>query len=247
MHNYVMTDFRRIGKRLPRILLVLAVYSILFIINLVTLTQGTLDSVNFVIMTESFIGGMPLMIGTIELIAVFSDDFKAKTMQVAIGIGIPRYKVVLGKFYETMIVVLSDAVLLGAFIFACDKVFSIGLDGSQILELTGQLAVMWLSIVSYTSIAMIIAFAMQTTGIAVLLYIVLTSNILSQILTMVSSIKVLERFHLNRFLLTSFLGMLRTHLILGSFNAAAFIGIVIYTVAGYGLTCAVFRHKELGL
>ena len=98
MHNYVMTDFRRIGKRLPRILLVLAVYSILFIINLVTLTQGTLDSVNFVIMTESFIGGMPLMIGTIELIAVFSDDFKAKTMQVAIGIGIPRYKVVLSKF-----------------------------------------------------------------------------------------------------------------------------------------------------
>ena len=246
MHNYVMTDFRRIGKRLPRILLVLAVYSILFIINLVTLTQGTLDSVNFVIMTESFIGGMPLMIGTIELIAVFSDDFKAKTMQVAIGIGIPRYKVVLSKFYETMMVILSDAVLLGVFIFACDKGFSIGLDGSQILELTGQLAVMWLSIVSYTSIAMIIAFAMQTTGIAVLLYIVLTSNILSQILTMILGIKALERFHLNRFLLTSFLGIFRTHLILGSFSAASFIGIVIYAAAGYGLTCAVFRHKDLG-
>ena len=60
MHNYVMTDFRRIGKRLPRIILVLVVYSILFIINLVTLTQGTLDSVNFVIMTESFMAACRL-------------------------------------------------------------------------------------------------------------------------------------------------------------------------------------------
>ena len=213
MHNYVMADFRRIGKRLPRIILVLVLYSILLIMTYVSSTQGTLDSVNFVIQAESYIGAMPLLIGIIELIAIFSDDFKAKTMQVAIGMGIPRYKVVLSKFYEMMIVVLMDAALLGLFIIICVMGFSIGLDGSQSAELIGQLWVMWLSVISYTSIASIIAFFMQSQGIAVLLYIVMAGGIMSQIMSLIFSIKAIEGFHLNRFLLTSFLDIFKTHLV----------------------------------
>ncbi|MGL6269561.1 MAG: hypothetical protein ACRC2O_16625, partial [Chitinophagaceae bacterium] len=84
-----------------------AIYAILIIV-LVIASKGQWNAVTFVLAVEQYIEFLPVLIGLVELISVFTEDFKAKTMQVAIGIGSPRYRIVLSKLIEMMLLVLVD-------------------------------------------------------------------------------------------------------------------------------------------
>lgn len=71
------------------------------------------NTVTYLIMARAFAGMLPMFFGLLVFIAVFSMDFKAKTMQVAIGTGLSRAEVVLAKTVEVFVITVAGIFLFG--------------------------------------------------------------------------------------------------------------------------------------
>lgn len=97
MLDYITADYIRIMKRVPRIigLVLYFIAMIIFMMVRFNSTTSNWTSVSFVSATNSFIIFFSLFCGLFEFLSAISDDLKAKTMQVAIGLGISRSKLLL--------------------------------------------------------------------------------------------------------------------------------------------------------
>ena len=55
----------------------------------------------YVAKATSFLSFFPLIIGVFVFLSVYADDFKCRSMQVAIGYGMPRGRIILAKLLES--------------------------------------------------------------------------------------------------------------------------------------------------
>ena len=130
MVNYILADYKRVLGRIPRIV-VLAVFELVFIFSVMSSWKnaaGTYTSVKLLESTSTFLGtSFMLFIGTMDFIQSFNYDFSAKTIQVAIGIGISRLQIIISKLIQSTLVILTDAlVTIGIFfVLSFSKVFSV--------------------------------------------------------------------------------------------------------------------------
>jgi len=244
MRNYVLADLKRIIKRLPRIIVMAIIYAALLAV-IYAAYKNLWTSITFVLYVEQYIAVLTTGLGLVELITVYADDFKAKTMQVAIGIGIPRRVVVLCKVIEAAVLTLIDLLLFALVAFAAGAVLHAGLETDQITEILISLLKVWLSVVSYVNLAMILMFFTQSTGPGTLLYLALSMGILNMLVSLLAGIEEIEFLHLDNYMLTTFIKTFTTRLMIGNFSAGALIGILVYIAIGYFLTVFLFRKREL--
>lgn len=245
MLNYIGADLRRIFTRIPRALLLTVIYAVLIIIVAVSHQSGDFDSVSFILSFGTFIKVMPLAIGIVELVSIFSADFKAKTMQAAIGSGISRRHVVLSKLIEVMVVILVDVLLLAAVTWILTGIYGIRLTSDQMMEVFARFFTVWLKTCCLIDLAMILMFYSQGTGIAMIFYLLCAAGLLKTLLDIVLSADFLKKLHLASFLPTSLIDTFQTRMILGSFSLERFIGIALYMVGAYFITVFVFKKREL--
>lgn len=245
MIHYITADLRRIIKRLPHIIALAFVLAILIILIAVIRNGDAWTSVTFTLTVEKYIAFLPLLLGLIELLAVFADDFKAKTMQVAIGIGIPRRQVVLSKFLETAVLALTDLILFTAVCFIAGAVCGAGLNGGQIMEICINMTGDWLSIIGYASFTMILLFFTQSTGPGTLLNILFSYGLINTLIGLTDEIDAIQFLHIGQYTFTSLQKLFITRLQIGSFHFGSFIGIILYILCGCLLSILVFRHREL--
>lgn len=245
MLNYIGADIRRILTRIPRAIFMAVIYAVLVAIVITSRESGEFDSVAFVMTFGTFASVMPLAIGIVELVSIFSADFKAKTMQSAIGNGISRRHVVLSKLLEVIAILLIDMLLLAAIGFLMSGISSIHLTQEQTLEIFARLFSVWLRCCCLMSITMIIMFYSQGTGIAVIFYLLCAAGLLKKLFEVVLSIDFLKKLHLASFLPSSLADTFQTRMILGSFSVERFIGIALYMIAAYFVTVFLFKRREL--
>ena len=244
---YMRADFGRIGRRIPR-LIVLGLLYIALSAALVSISRADVEIAPLMILAEHYVVGfLPLVIGTIELSVILGDDFHAKTMQQAIGMGIGRTKIVLTKLCDLAVLMLLDIAILGALLFAANGVFQLGMSADTGRELVLWLAGAWVKSVAYGSLSLIIGFYAQNALFAILVYIALSSGIANKMLSMVLGVKALSALHLDRFLLTTEINTFFTHALLGHFDAAALIVILIYIAGGAAAAAYLFKNTELEL
>ena len=244
MINYIYADIKRIAKRLPRIIALIIVYAILLTVIAVTRSSNW-NSVMFINAVEQYSLILPLVIGLVEIAAVYSDDFKAKAMQIAIGTGMPRRRVVLSKYLEIILLVLADVLICALLAFAAGAVLGADIDADQASELAMRFLGVWLNIISYLSLTMILMFYMQGTGGGTILYLVLSLHIINNLIGLVAGIKAIQFLHIDSYTLTSMLQAFTTRLYIGTFSAGRFAGIILYIVAGYTASAFVFSRREL--
>ncbi len=247
MINYIRADFYRIFRRIPR--------WIMFVLCLAGLVAGSfwmayMREMNSVALVSSC--GMVFLVaavlfGLIELVSVFSADFKAKTMQIAIGTGVLRRHVVLAKMIEFAVLTLLDNLVLMLCITVGSHIMGIPLRGSEIYQVLitvfGYMLYMLVPAV-YTMIPM---FFTQHTGLATILYLVLFIDPASVIMEQFfSTNKIVLFLHLNELTFTSMVGVFNTQLGLQiSFPIFAILGLLLYIVVGYFIAARIFRKREL--
>ncbi len=246
MLNYVHADLSLIFRRVQRYLtvaLMLAAELIYF-----AFIQKTLNwnSVNFVSTLSMALSVMPVLMGLFEMSFVFSEDFRAKTMQVAIGCGISRRQVVLAKLLEFSVLLLTDILAMLLLAFGFGFVSGIRLLPEQLLEIFCWGFCEWLSSVVLASMTMILLFRFQKAGMSLLLYLVLGIDPIHMILDFLAmSNSLAARLNLSRFSYGALNDLFRSRLILSQFDILSFIGIMIYIIGAYALTCLLFRKQEL--
>ncbi len=245
MNNYIRADLRRIVRRIPRIIILTIYFAVFAIFYIVAARKSSWNSVQFISLVQSFCSFLPPILGLIELICVYSDDFRAKTMQVAIGIGIPRRKVVMAKYIETAVLTFADLLIFVVLCVVLNAISGIVLRSDLVMEMFGEFLFGWFAVLGYTGLTMILIFYMQGTGIATILYLILSTNLVQWLLQNITSLPAIRGLHLQNVLLSNALGNFRTKMIIGTFNFRSFITIIIYIVATYFITSAVFNKREL--
>lgn len=245
MKNYVKADIRRILPRIPRILILVAYFAVFIAMYIIDARKDTWNSVAFVALVQTYCSFMPPILGLIELICVYSDDFRAKTMQVAIGIGISRKKVVLAKYIEIALVTLFDLLIFALLCTVMNAITGIVLRSDLVLEIFGQLLFCWLSVIGYSGLSMILIFALQSTGLATILYLVLSTALVQWALGNITNLPAIRGLHLQNVLLTTALNNFRSKIIIGSLDFRSSITIIIYFVVSYVITVEIFKKREL--
>ena len=248
MRNYIRADVKRILQRSSHLFSMLLVFAIYFCavyfpnrgaqttaVTLVTAACGTMDWVT-------------IFVGLFEMIAVFSEDFKVKTMQVAIGLGVSRNKIVICKLVEVAILLVLDCIVLTLLTVGMAPVmgFSIPLVVLKDLILT-LLVKCLIAQVACVSLTMIVLFVTQSTVLSIFVYVFISAGVLHMLLTFMPmfGMTALESLNLHRLTLSYFVGAFHTRILLGTFDIPTFIGIVIYLVAGIFATYKLFGKREL--
>lgn len=245
MLNYIIADLKRITLRIPRAIAMLVIYAgmVLFLMSVSSSDQWNV--VSYMSAVEQYVGFLMVMIGLVELVSIFADDFKAKTMQVAIGLGIPRWRVILCKLIEVMVLVLADLVVFALVAFIAAPCVRVAPSGSRMMEIIGKLFGVWLGTTAFASLSMILIFITQGTLGAIILYLAMASGVVNTLMEIILGLEGIKDFHLQRFTLTALVKMFDAKIILGTFSFSYFVGILIYIAIGYAVTLAVFRKREL--
>ncbi len=246
MKNYILADINRLLRRVPRIILLVLTYIAAMIFFIYSSRNTTWNSVAFISTFSTCFTIIGIAICLIEFLFVYASDFKAKVMQMAIGRGLSRPKVVLAKFLEVGIMDIISLVILCVLTLAFGFATGIHLNGTQVYELTVTFVMTVVDKLIYTSITSVFLFLLQNAGLSALIYIIVGLDPVSYLWAFLSpKFKLIVTLHLKDYCYGTICGLFQSNLILGKFNFVAFAGILIYLVGAYLVTVAVFRKKEL--
>lgn len=247
MIHYWKADCIRITKRVPRLVLTLAIlvfYSILLV------KASGKDSWNSVVFLSKFMTYMafsPVVLGMIELAVVYADDLSCRNMQVGIGMGFSRKQVVRTKYWDVAYMSLVDLVSLALTqtVIACAT--GAAPKASQLRDIVAVTFSSWIMMLAYFAIASAVILLLQNASIGILLYLLLSVSLVCEALKKVFNFALIRNLHLERFLLTTLIGKLQAQLMIGKLAYGCAAGVVIYIVAFYALTSKVYQHRELEL
>jgi len=243
MRNYIKADlYRIIHKKIRWIILVAisiaaACTGLKACDNLFTAASGTMGNIIF----------MSIVMGVAEIMVVYGDDFKAKTMQIAIGTGLPRQKVVHAKWLEFMAVSAID-VIVYSLVSLLVSVIYVGTEGGFDIKIFLITMVMsWLEMIVYVGCVMFIMFVTQGTGMAVLVYLILILGPLINEFIVQKIVEMLDinRFHIESYFLYEMIDTVKARLVLGEFSWANLFGILVYMMISFALASILFKKKEL--
>ena len=245
INNYIKADIWRVSRRIPRIIFIL-IANIIFALVIVKASNG--DSWNSVFFMEKMLGGFSVIAticSIVEFVSVFSTDFAAKTMQIAIGGGMKRRHVILTKWLDCLFLAMSD------FLFACivglimGGITGVHINAEQGLDILINFLGESLKAGGYYSLAMIAVFYMQSVMIPLLVYICLSIDIFYYILKYLFSLGPIRQWNLQKYLFTEASELFESRLVVGTFDFKAFLLVIIYMAIGYIVSSLLFKKKEL--
>ena len=247
MRNYIRADVKRILKRSSHLFSMLLLFAI-YVIALFLTNRGQVTPVTLVSSACGMLDWIVIFIGLFEMIAVFSEDFKVKTMQVAIGLGVSRNKIVLCKLIEAAILMVLDCIAVVLLTMGVGAALGANIPMDVLTTLNNTLLVKCiLAQVASVSLTMIVLFVTQSTILSIFVYVLVSAGVVNMLLSVLPMLGVtwLENLNLNRLTLSYHIGSFYTKLVLGSFEVVSFLVIAAYTAAGIFGTCKLFSKREL--
>lgn len=130
-------------------------------------------------------GFAPYLVGAPVFSAIFSDDFKSRAMQAAIGHGLSRSRLVLCRFLEAVFVIAETFAVFCAAMAACGIVLKVSQKDIKAVIL--DLCVEGLTVICCYAVAMIIVYSLQNAAFAMSVYIILIADTVSLVLMGLSS------------------------------------------------------------
>lgn len=243
MINYIRADLHRLKKRIPR-WIGLAVFFLIWFRFFQTLLKGgsAYDmSGNF----ANFMNFFLPVIGLIELIFVYGDDFKAKTMQIGIGHGIKRRHIILAKALEYLIVSTVDLILMLVLVLVAGKTSGITAGGPVIKDMVLVMVFSLLKLWAALEGTMIMMFFFQSNGLANILFIVIITGVFGMIFNFIQGLKMFKGIKFTGFLLFKLINVVKSRALAGSLAIPELLGVIAWLAVLYVVCWLLFRKREL--
>lgn len=247
MSNYILADIKRIFHK-KSFIQTLEIYVGLFLLMIFILFNPTFTKEDFISKTNMFLGFFPLVVGLAIFLSIYYDDFKSKSMQVAIGYGISRYQIVLCKLIESLVLSFACIMIMGVVVLVIPFLLGFSLSGFDITYLMLCLFIEGLRSIGYIAIAAIPAFYTQNAVNGTIFYVLLSSRTVLLLLNMVLSQEfIIHLFgNIGNYLYTTQLYIIKnTFLKLGSVGISLLLMIVIYVVIPFVISIVCFHQQEL--
>lgn len=243
MIRYLKADLHRISRRIPRYIALAILYLLSIALFLIISDGRTIYQV--VEFMTTIIPYICVLFGLFEYMFVYSDDLRAKTMQIAIGTGIHRGKVVLTKWLEALILCIFDLIVLLAIICICCAIMGVTLTAEPARDVVIILLFGLIKIMGCMAFTMIFHFRTQNTNTGMLVYIASALGIVNFAFDTILSIGFLNSLHLTRILFDNLVSVARARALIGSVSILPLLGIVLYFIAAYFITLKLFEKREL--
>lgn len=247
MSNYILADIKRICRK-RSFFITLATYMGLFLLMIFIFSNPSFTAADYLGRTETYLGFYSLVVGLSIFLSVYSDDFKSKSMQVAIGFGIPRHKVVLSKAIESILLLIITMLGMGLILLIVPIPLGLSLNQAQVTELISTYIVETLRAMTYMTLASVFVFYTQNAVSGIISYVLLSSRTMLILLSLILN----QSFFVNTFgdltqYLSSTLLYQAQSLFLesGKWSSGLWLVLVAYIIVPIGLAILSFNKKEL--
>ena len=201
MKRLVLTDLRRAQRK--KAFIICMVITVLLIIIMAIISVWKPSSADAMMSGETsgkasaFLsnfsiayGLMPFLIGIPIYSTVFTDDFKSRTMQTAIGRGISRRRLILARFYEVLALLVESLLIFSVIGIVIALAFGASMSGIGVM-----IGKMWFSsvlLVANVAIAMLVLYMTQNPTGGLVLYILLAADAFRLLLLLLEMIPFLK-------------------------------------------------------
>ena len=247
MCNYIGADIRRVLHK-PSFLGAIGTFAGLFALAVFIYFNPTFTAELYVTKISIFLSFFPLIVGLFVFLSVYADDFKCRSMQVAIGYGIPRGKIVLGKLLESAVLLFGVAAGMAVLILAAPILLGLAPSAGHLELLALTVAAEMRRTMGYIALASVSVFLSQNAVNGIIFYVLLSSKTVYIILTMLLGQEFLTNMigDLTKYLYTTQLytakGLFVQH---ESFWGILLLAVGIYVVGPTILSAIAFHKKEL--
>ncbi len=147
--------------------------------------------------------------------SVYADDFKCRSMQVAIGYGIGRERIVFAKLIESTVLLLATAACMAVLILAAPLLLGLSPNSEQMASLALTVAADSLRALGYGALSSIAVFMTQNAVNGIIIYVLLSSKTIYIILSMLLGQDIIVNIveDLTKFLYTNLLYTIRTDIV----------------------------------
>ena len=240
MNNYLKADLARIRSKQSHIICLLVIYLILAAI---TFFKSS-NEASWIEFADLAAGSLPVYLGTIVFFAVFSDDIKTRTMQVAIGRGLTRSKVIIAKILEGLILTVVYFALAGVLMQAVGMLAHVSLSSASTAKLWSAIIESIFQMMFYFNLGMILVAATLKSNLAEIFYILCAFDIIP------GAVNILFAFCYEKLGWPNLLPYLYSGLISDFMGhplekLLSLVGALVYLIVTVWLTMQIFSKKEL--
>ena len=243
MRNCIKADILRVQRKKSYIVMSIIIMLIILTAGIVSRASGAKGPDRFYTILSLALGLNTLLLGIPVFSAVIGDDFKSKSMQTAIGRGLSREKLILARLFEIIIIVIEAYIFYFLFILISGLIggVSMSIIGDTIVTLFDEI----LSIIGFSTIAMIFVYGTQNGTLGLVFYILLSASVFDTLFIATSFLPFLSNIDLSGYTVS---GMSSKVVQASSFGTGA-LWFVIFTVVWIALptflAMQVFKNKEL--
>lgn len=247
MTDYIKADIRRILHKntfLTAVGIFLAFYAGMVFIYF----NPSFTADMYVAKITNYLSYFPLIVGLFVFMSVYADDFKCKSMQVAIGYGISRNRIIAAKIAESFLLLVGVSIITGVIINIVPFMIGLGMDEVQHLNLTLTIAAEVLRTVGYIAISTIAIFASQNAVNGIIFYVLFSTKSVYIILSMILGQDIIVNTigDLTQYLYTPQLYAARAVIMQhGTIGVAPIVAIVVYVFLPTVISAVIFGKKEL--
>ena len=185
MRNCIKADILRVQRKKSYIIMPSIIMLIIVIAGIVALVKGGEkgESMFKTIITVG-LGFNSLMLGIPVFNAVLGDDFKSRSMQIAIGRGLSREKLIYARLTEIIFIVVEAYLVfyLAILVFGLIAGVDIKVIGSTMWDVSVEL----LNIIGFTTVSMIFAYWTQNGTLGLVSYILLGASVFDLLISSLS-------------------------------------------------------------
>lgn len=177
MNNYIAANLKRILAKKSFYTTTFVFIGLMLFLTYVKATPNY-TSAAYVNDVQTMIGLYPLLVGIAIFISTFYDDFKAKTVQAALGLGISKTQVIFSKLIEVVILAIILGVITSVIIMLLPMLFHIDMSAESYRSIAIQYIGATVQMIGYFCLCLPILFFRYNAIEGVILYVMLSSSVI---------------------------------------------------------------------
>lgn len=247
MGNYIAADLRRIFRK-QSFLGAFGAFAGCFAILVFIYWNPRFTAEMYVSKMTGFMSFFPLVVGLLTFLSVYADDFKCRSMQIAIGYGMPRGRILLAKLLESAVLLLAASAGMAVLLAAAPLLLGLAPTPQQTASLVLTAAAELLRALGYGAISAVAVFLTQNATGGTILYVLLSSKTVYIIATMLLGQDFLRDTvgDLTKYLYTAMLYTCKADLVQGGQPyLCLMLALLVYIVLPTVISVVGFRKKEL--
>jgi ABC-type transport system involved in multi-copper enzyme maturation permease subunit len=179
--------------------------------------------------------------------ALYTDDLNSKNLSTLIGFGVGKAKIIFSKLILMLLFSGVFFAIVPLFMYAISAIFGASLFGTILGSVYTAALGTFLQVFAFAALSAIVVYGLQRPTFSMVLYILLTSVLISQILSMILNMKLIKDVipGISDHLMMGIVQRLTAGILTNGPIEAPIIEYVVYVAVAVIISILAFRKKEL--